>query len=59
MTSYSFCLDREECITDSWNYFNRYCKTPWQQGFMLDIVDDCEAESIICPFFESAQSKEK
>merc|ERR1712166_32717 len=45
--SYSYCKDTNECLADEWNYMNKWCKTKWISGWMLDIDVDCEAKEAI------------
>ena len=47
MYSYSYCKDTDECLADSWNYMNKWCKSKWISGWMLDIDKDCEAKEAV------------
>ena len=45
--SYSYCKDTDECLADEWNYMNKWCKSKWISGWMLDIDKDCEAKEAV------------
>ena len=51
MYSYSYCAEIDECLQDSWNYYNKFCPSGWKAGYSLDLDDDCEAQEAqyICP----------
>lgn len=43
--SYSYCAELDECLQDSWNYYNRACNNGgWKAGYTLDLDADCKAE---------------
>ena len=55
MYTFSYCEDTDECLADEWNYYNKWCTTGWQQGWKLNIFDQCnclETEGQ-CQDFES------
>ena len=50
--SYSYCPELDECLGDSWNYYNRPCPSQWKAGYTLDLDEDCKAQyahEYICP----------
>ena len=62
LVSYSYCKNNKECLMDAWNYLDRPCKDdalniPWTAGNQLDYNDDCFAEEMQCPSYESTPDK--
>lgn len=49
--SYSYCPELDECLEDSWNFYNKVCPSGWKPGYTLDLDIDCEAQELkyLCP----------
>ena len=45
--SFSYCKTTDECLSDQWNYVNKWCESKWVPGWMLNIDVDCEAQNVI------------
>ena len=52
LTSYSYCIQNEECLANAWNYLDYPCGTGWRRGRDVP-VEECKADEYMCPDFDS------
>ena len=44
MDSYSYCPTTAVCQFNEVDYINKWCELQWKQGWMIDILGDCNAQ---------------
>ena len=55
MFSFSYCKKTDVCVADEWNKLNAWCEDGWTEGYLLDVVADCQGFATAEPvIFESS-----